>query len=161
MGAFTATALTVAAVTAAVAGIGLQAYGQWKQGQAMGEAEAYNAAVARRQAENLRRSGELEAYRRRRSGERLTSRQTALYAKAGVLLRGSPLEVIEDAMSEIELDAEIAKYNISIGAGALESEARQKERLGRYYRQAGYVGAGATILTEGSRLASIYGPTKK
>lgn len=152
MGAFTIMAL---------AGIGMQAYGQYKQGQAMGEAEAYNAAIARRQAENLRRSGELAAYRRRRSGERLTSSQSALYAKAGVLLRGSPLEVIEDSMTEIELDAQIAKYNIEIGAGTLESEAQERERMGRHYRQAGYVGAGATILTEGSKLTSIYGPTKK
>ena len=145
------------AMFVAVAGMALSAYGQYKQGEQMAQASAYNAAVARRQADVLRQSGELEAYRRRKAGERLTSRQTALYAKSGVLLRGSPLEVIEDTMSEIELDAQIAKYNISIGAGALESEAQQREKIGRYRKQAGMVSAGATILTEGSSIWTKYG----
>ena len=135
MGAFTAIALA----TTAIAGTAMTAYGQYKQGQQQGEAMAYNAAVARRQAENLRVAGELEAYRYRVTGERFTARQSVLYAKSGVLLRGSPLEVIEDSMAKIELDADIARYNVSIGAQTLESEAQEKERASRYYKQAGYI----------------------
>ncbi len=145
---------------AAVIGGGLiSAYGQYKEGEQQSQAASYNAAISRREADLLRKSADLDAYRRRKSGERLTSRQTALYAKAGVLLSGSPLAVIEDTMTEIELDAQIVDYNVRIGTQGLWDEAGQSERLARYYKTAGIVGAASTILTiAGSRgLKSIGG----
>ena len=92
-------AAVIPAVTmiASLAGGAISAYSQIREGQAQAEAEQYNAAVYRQQAEMTAQSGALEAERQRTQARKLMARQSALYSKSGVTLSGSPLAVMADS----------------------------------------------------------------
>ena len=140
-------------------GTGIQAYGQYQQGQtAAAQAEAqqetlrYNAQLKEQQARaELIRSQE-EARKFQRQGEQLQGAQAVAIAKGGVLSSGSPLLVIEDTANELEKD----RLSI-LRDGYLAESFRKSEATGlRYqasaidpgaFRRAGTINAFGSILT--------------
>lgn len=147
-----------------VAGVKAQMQEARYTGEAMRQVEEYNAAVLRQQADLIRKSGELDIARQRKQAVAFKARQKALYAKAGVLLEGSPFEVIVDSAAEAELDIGITKYNTEIAALRAESQARYHEYLGKeYYREgeeaykAGGIQMGSILLASASELVTKYG----
>lgn len=90
-----------------------------------------NQAVAKRQeAESLRTTTEENLKRRRDDYRRILSRQRAQFAKAGVVMSGTPLAVLSESAARMELDAQDV---VNKTRNALES----------YYYQAELMEAGA------------------
>ena len=103
------------------------------QGFAQSAAHEANAAAARA-------AGSHDVYKLKRKQEPLTSTQQALYAKCGVRLEGSPLEVIADSYAQYELDIAITKYNTE----ALVSRYKSAAFASRF---GGFIKAGTTLLS--------------
>lgn len=102
--------VTLAIIAVSVAG-GLQAVSQVQQGKAaraQGEAQAAianrNAILAERQAAAEKTAAAEAAKAQTREGEELLARQRALFAKGGVVAKGTPLSVIADTATTLEAD---------------------------------------------------------
>ena len=166
---------TLIAKTVAAAGAGISAYSAYSQGQAQSRMAEYNALIARQNAELA--SGQMdiakkekdimEARLRRRTEQTLAS-QRAGFAKAGVEPAGTPLIVAAGTITEADLDAMAIRYAATIERGqilAQQAGLKQEERLqrmaGRQYQTAGYLGAGASLLSGIGQVASIYYSGKK
>jgi len=85
--------------------------------QAQAQAADYNARVADRDAyvaDQNRKStlemAEIDAADRRRENRRALSAIRASYGASGVELAGSPLDVLQDSATELELDAQRTEY---------------------------------------------------
>ena len=107
MAGFTSTLLGVASLVGlgtSVAGQIMGANAEAQRGRQMQQAEAYNAAVARQQAEALQIQGNYEQEKAKDEQRRLVSRQRALVAKSGAKFTGSPLDVISDTIANSEMD---------------------------------------------------------
>lgn len=137
-------------------GAGVQAYGQRQEGKAIATAESYNAGVARQQAANTITAANLEADKKRREAKSMMSTQRAQYLKAGVLLEGSPLEVMADTQAQYEMDIATINYNANIEKNRLLSEASFRDYSAKQAKQSSYLKSGATLLTAGADFASKY-----
>jgi len=154
--------------------IGLQIGGQYQAGK---EAEAqaksqqawneYNAQLAEREAKEAQEAAAYEESKFRKGGERLKARQRTLYAKAGVTPEGSPLEVMEQTASELEMDALMIRRGGQLGyqrytaGAALERFAGKSALLrGRATRRASRWGMAATGLSGAGQLGYQYGSMK-
>ena len=139
-----------------VIGIGVNAYGAYREGQDASEASKYNAEIARQQAKMAEEAGALDASRHRKQMSRLISGQKAAYAGSGVELTGSPLDAMIYTAAEGELDAQIIEYNAKVKSMGYMSQAIYDERLSDIYRKEGLYRAGSTLLTGATQIAGDY-----
>lgn len=144
---------TVGAIST-VAGTIAQARGQKIAGKAEAQALKYNAAISRQEAEIVESKKILETKRLMKRKKDILSTQRALFSKSGVLLEGSPLEVIRDTESEIELDNLVNRYNRDIEKSRFLSEARIEEREAGIAEREGRRRGRRTILTGISKFAA-------
>jgi hypothetical protein len=131
-----------------VAGTALSAVGRYRAGKAQAAAFEYNADIDRKKAV-------IAEDRSRARLRRLMGSQRALYAKAGVdLSSGSPLEVLAFTAAEGEKEAlNIRQFGQEAGdIGDFSADAA---------RQAGNIGAGATLLTGLGQAAGTFFQTKR
>ena len=85
-------------------------------------------------AQIARQNSEAKAKALRRSGRQLTGQQRTRYAKSGLRLEGTPLEVMAESLENIELDAISTRQ-------AGDFQARQMETKATYEKeQADYIG---------------------
>ncbi|MCM8784562.1 MAG: hypothetical protein NC818_07375 [Candidatus Omnitrophica bacterium] len=138
-----------------VAGAGMEIASQYQQARAYQEQAEYNARVAELQAQQVERAQKLEEYRLNRAKEALLGKQRALYAKAGVSLEGSPLEVLADTEAQYQLDLSVSRYNADVQKRRLGYEAGYQRYAGKQYMRAGYLGMGTTLLTTGTKLGLL------
>lgn len=129
------------AMGAMVAGTALSAYSSIKAGQEQKKWYDYNAGVARENAA-------FEADQLTRKGEALKGQQRVMYAKAGVTPEGTPTTVMADTSANLARDVAAIRYK---GAKLADIQ----EQIGEGYEEAGYWGAGSTILTG---IGSAFGP---
>jgi len=146
----------IGAITSMVGAIG-SAQAQAKQGKAQEQWYQYNASVAERDAESARQSAEYEAALKRKEGEKLLGRQRALFGKAGVTFEGSPLMLMEQTASDIEMDALMIERGGKLTEQRYQSEATLSRMQGTAAQKAGYYGAGTTLLTGAGQAATSYG----
>ena len=139
--------MAYATAIATLAGVGLQAFGQFQEGKQTQKAQEFNAQIAEEQAKFVRGGAKLEEFRARKRLKAFTGTQIAKFAKAGVAFTGSPLDVIQDSIANAELDIEVSKFNADIRARGFISEAEQRRLSGRQAVTTGKIGAGATILS--------------
>lgn len=123
------------------------AVGQLQQGMAASSAARHNAQAARMEAQAIKVSGKREEEKLAREKKKMGGAQKAAYAKAGVLFEGSPFEVMSDTATQYELDLNAQKYNTQMGVSRAHSEAEYQRSMAGAYRTAGFIGAGATLLT--------------
>jgi len=95
-------------------GTGLQITQQIRQGKQQQQIFEFNAQVSQQKATLAKQSGKLRADRLRRQARTFSAKQTAAFAKAGVRLTGSPLQVLADTAAELELDARIEEFNTEV-----------------------------------------------
>lgn len=183
------TGAEIAIISLFAAGTGLQAYSQYQQGktasqQAKAQAawHAYNAKIAKRNAEYVRQQMEIEERAGRRLAEfevlkyqrqtkQVMARLRALRGASGVTMEGSPLLAAEDTASQLALEGSNRLAGIEMET-LRRKEQRQKEIyayrsrsiLDTYkssaanyaawnYRRAGAFGAGASILQGAGQMA--------
>ncbi len=145
---------TITLASIALAGGGISALGQFQEGQAQARGEEFNASVARQEQAIIDAKRKVERKTERRSKERFISAQAANFAKAGVALTGSPLDVIEDSTANLELDIILNDISASIQRSRLESEVEQSKIQAARARAAGTTRAGLTLLEAGVEFAS-------
>lgn len=159
-------------------GVGVGVAGSLQAGreaEAAGRSQAawdeYNAQLAERQATEEQETAAKEERRFRKGGARLKAKQRVGFAQAGVTFEGSPLAVLEETASELELDALEIRRGGQVGAQQLTAAAvlsrfsgksailrGRAARRGSYYQAAslGLLGAGSLgqgSLTNDQRLA--------
>jgi len=103
-------------------GFGLQAYSQIQSGQQENIISQYNAALKQQAAKTSINESQYNSFleqefasiaefQTRKAGARLIGKQKVSYAKSGVVITsGSPLEVMAQTASDIEVDALTTRY---------------------------------------------------
>ena len=91
-----------------------EGFGKAQTYKQMSLIDELNAAVSRANAAAIRQSGEMDVRKLTKAKARYAGGQRALYAKAGVRLEGSPIEVMIDSAAEWETDILVAKYNTKV-----------------------------------------------
>lgn len=153
------------ATAMAVIGLGggiLKSVTQLSAGQKEQEAFDYNAGIAEQEAELIKQGADLDEYRSRKRLKSFTGEQIASYAKSGVELTGSPLDVIQDSIANAELEISIDRFNSETAASKKKSEAKRGRQYGKDARTSSYLKAGGTLLsTAGDFGSKFYTPKKK
>jgi hypothetical protein len=144
---FTGAEIALAALSA-----GVSAAGAIAQGNAAKSAANYNAAVARQNADIARANSAADADKQERQGRLLAGRQRAAVGASGITPEGSPLEVMADSALESELDALTTRYRGELQARSYGQDATLQGMRGDAAQTAGYVGAGADLLSGASKM---------
>jgi hypothetical protein len=134
----------------AIAGIGtvLQVSQQIKQGKQQQQIFEYNSAVNRQKAQLAKIAGEATIAKLRRQKKSFSAKQEAAFAKAGVRLTGSPLQVLADSAAELEFDIMTEDFNTRVAILNANSAAELDLIRGDQANKAGFINAGATLLTQ-------------
>ncbi len=165
---------TIGGVTAAVgtlAGLGLSMYSSVKSGEqqkaayeAQAEGARYNQSVAEANALGTEQAGAFAEQQARLKALRLQGTQAVGFAKTGVLLEGSPLDVMAETAALEEQDILATRYNYGVQAARYRSqagfygyEAQRQDNISGYPVQAGILKAGTSLLTTGAALAKGLG----
>ncbi len=111
------------------------------------QVEKFNASLAEQRAGLIRANNALSQLQARKRLKLVTGKQRALFSKAGVTFSGSPNNVIEDTISELELDISLLSFNNMVKAKGFESEAEQRRTAGRQALRRGQLRVGQTLLT--------------
>lgn len=146
------TAATVAGSLASVA----SAAGSLSQGRSQAAIHGYNANVSRQPAAAVQRQTDYAVQQNRAQADRLAGRQRVLIAKSGVDLDGSPLQVMEDTASQVQRDALAIRYAGDVRSAQAESQAALDGMQADSSLTAGYMGAGASVLSGASQLGRAY-----
>lgn len=149
----------------------MQAFGQYQAGQAAKDEGNttkkwynYNASIAEQNAQEAKNAAKTEETQFRKQGDRLLSTQRSLYAKSGVAMTGSPLDVQAETAAEIESDALNIRRNGSLAAQGFKQEAALQRGYGDMAKtrgknaySAGLWQAGGSLLSGASGAAQLYG----
>ena len=125
----------------------VSAGGQIYSAQQRKKTADYRAQLAEEAGEETRALTDVEKARAEREGERLKARQRASYAKSGVKMEGSPLEVLANTQAELDLDQMIIEHGGQSRASAYEREGMFLRRQGKSAQTAGYWKAGSSLLS--------------
>lgn len=153
------TALVLSAV-----GVGVQAYGQYKEQKAANKAAEYNAQMMERnaqiagmQAENALQRGEVAEKQHRLRVSKFIGEQRAGFGASGAVVDiGSPLDVVLDTAEQGELDALTIRHNVAMEAWGLRNQQdefiSQASMIRATKRSPGFA-AGTTLLTGAGQIA--------
>ena len=167
--------MATAALIVASAGTAMSAYGQYRQGQAQAQAQDYNAQVNRNNQQisemNARQAEQAASYKenmQRDRAQRLAGAQEAKFAKSGVLMSGSPLDLMADQAMQSEMDALALRYEGDVNAWNARARGTQygaQATLDSFYagnsRTAGTWAAGSTLLSGAGNTMNAYNLAKK
>lgn len=141
-------AMTAAVVGLGVAQAGTQMIGGMAQNKeakrnasAIETETAYNAGVYRQQAGMVEQQKQLKAAQDARAIRFAAGKTTAMAAAKGIEMSGSPIAILIDTVTQMEMDKAITSYNYDVEKTALESQAQATEFKGRtlasQYRRGG------------------------
>jgi hypothetical protein len=133
-------------------GVGLSAYGQYKEGKQQEKISEYNAAELEKRAKQEKVRAEYDEAAHRKRIQSVLSSQKAYQGTTGV---DSPahLASLQETAIEGEMDALAIRYGGDVAASRAKSEAQIERYRGRSARQTSLLRTGATLLTGGSMLA--------
>ena len=137
------------ALFTALAGIAL-AGTQIAQGLAANREAKYNASIFGKQAEMITAQQGLEGYQYDRAMAKMSGGLTARVAKAGLMMSGSPMAVMIDNQTQMELDKSIGQYNLEVQKRVALSQAEAYKKKGRNAVISGFSNAFSTLLTTGA-----------
>jgi len=161
-------ALPVIALAATIGSTALGVVGSIQQGKAANAAAKYNAQVARNnaqvqewQAKDAEARGRTKELQHRQQVSQLIGRQRAVMAGNGVDVNlGSAVDLQADTASQGEFDAltirsnaEREAYAARVGASNYTAEAGLQIGQGKAAKQAGFMGAGTTLLSGAGSVA--------
>ncbi len=150
--------------TAALIGLGaMQAGTSLASGYVKSKEAEYNAKLLEQsagafdiQSSLVEKNKQLEAYQYNRKIGQVIGTSTARTAKAGITLSGSPMAIMLDTYTQMEIDKRIGqsnydlqKYNIGIEKSRTLSQAETYRRQGRTALFSGYTNAFTSALQTG------------
>lgn len=130
-------------------GLALGVYGTVQQANAASDAASYNAQAAEAQAKTARSQAAYEALRHRRQSEQHLGAIRAGYARSGVTLDGSAVDILGSSAMEAEADNMLIEYGGMLRASGFQNQADVDRLSGRTRRDAGYLTAASTALAGG------------
>jgi len=145
-----------------IAGVAMSAAGSIQSGRAAkAQAESaqamanYNALIQEREAKAIEQKTRFEQQRQAKAAARIKSRLRTKLAGSGARMDvGAPLMLQEEQAAELELENLLIGYEGAVGAQRARSQKELDIMQGKIYRRkgkaaqtAGYIGAGATLLT--------------
>jgi len=142
-------------VTLMAIGFGLQAFGQLRQGMASKKAASYNQALLAQAIQEEEYRAEIVANKIREEKRRTEGVQEARYAKAGVKIEGTPLEVLADTAAHFEEDLALNEYNKRAAISRLKLGIAMEQYKADEAMTAAFISAGATVL-QGYGAAKTY-----
>lgn len=165
---FMAAAAPYIALAATALGTGVSVLSAVGQGQAQkaamkeqSRAAAYNRQVAEQNAQAVEAAGRLDIEQQRREHLQILGAQKARYGAAGVIMEGTPLEVMAQTASDMEQDILTTQYNYDVKAarwrseaGFYDYEAMRNKNLAPYYSSQSTLKAGTALLTGASQVGS-------
>lgn len=131
-----------------LAGMGLKAFGQYQQGQEIAGTYEYNAALTLQGLDFQLAGFEVAA-------EEYSSTQRAMYAKSGVTMSGSPLDVMLKTATNFEMDKQVATFNAQSRANMLQYQAAQAEKQGKFNAAGTLISGAADIATTAGMFALL------
>ena len=134
------------------AGVATQMFGAITEGMSTQKAYNRNASIYDEQGNALMANLPITQHRLKREYNQVSGAQQAMYAKAGVKMSGSPLEVALDSAKEYELDKAITDYNYKLQQNKLKNQANMERYYGKVAKRQGITKA-ITLLTQ---LGEVY-----
>lgn len=135
-------------------GAAISAFSAIKQGQAAKEAGEFNANAAMKNAEATRQQGAEEERRLRAMTRKQIGEARANYGASNLSIEGSPLDVLQESVSNAERDAINIRSGSSRRAAAYEESASFERRAGANGELGGYISAVGTLASGASRAYS-------
>lgn len=130
----------VSATTSIIGGMAQKKEAQ-RNASAIQEEASYNAGVYRQQVGMVEQQKQLKAQQDARAIRFAAGKHTAIAAAKGIEMSGSPMAILVDTMTQMEMDKAITSYNYDIEKYSLESTARSTEMRGNtlaaQYRRGG------------------------
>lgn len=150
MGAMTAALVGIGALGAATSVMGgmSQKKEAFSNASAIEQESSYNAGVYRQQAGMVEQQKQLKAQQDARSIRFAAGKSTAMTAAKGLQMSGSPMAILVDTLTQLEMDKAISSYNYDVEKTALESQAVSTERRG-YTLASQYRSSGRNAMTAG------------
>lgn len=140
---------TIATSIAIGAGV-MAAVGSYQQGQQQQQLYDYQAKVDEANAVAQRNWGEYNAQQTREKGMRIKASQEAQLAANGwVTTEGSPLALLVDTATQVEMDAQADLHKAEMAARASEMDAAGSRYAGDLAYQGGVMKAGTSLLMAG------------
>ena len=144
-----------------LAGLALSAFGtvtsaqaQLQQGAVQNQIAQYNANVMQQRAQQVRELAAAKEAMQRRINGRQQGQIVAAYGASGVDVgQGTPLEVLHDAATEGELQAQLIHYGGEVDANNLMTQSYLDIASGQAASSAAQTGAMSTLLTGGARVS--------
>lgn len=138
-----------------IASAGMQAIGSIAQGNAANAAAQANARSLDLQAEAESRAAGAREEQQRRSNRQFLGTQRAALAQAGIGVDGSAYDIARQSAISAELDALNIRYEGQLRSKGLRDQATVTRFEGRQARTAGFLGAGAALLSGGANYAGV------
>lgn len=142
------------AAGAAIVGVGMQAYGQYKASEEKAAAARQDARLRKAQAKEMLERLNIEEQDLRLEGESFKAEQQTAYAKSGVAIgSGATLLALEDTNYKITKQLQTMRRDVTFRADQILKGAQYTEQSASSIARAGSIMAGATLLQGG---ADIY-----
>ena len=132
------------------AGTVVSAYGAYQQGKMQKQLNEYNAKIAENNAILANRKYEIDKKDQLKRYRRLVGDQRVSYAKAGVAMEGSAIDIIEDSALANAWELAKMKYNADVEAAGYKASAAKSRFVGESAYYAGKMDAASTLLTQGT-----------
>ena len=141
---------------AVIQGVGMVAKGIGSYMQSMHQADVmdFNSRQGFIDATISRQNADAKAKALRKSGRQLTGSQRTSYAKSGLRLEGTPLEVMAESIENIELDAISTRQQGEFQARQQEVQAKYQEDMADHTRKTALFTA---VLGAAGGAASMFG----
>lgn len=139
----------------------VQAVGQIGQGYAQKAEANANAELFRGKANLIDQQSQIESGQYDRKKSQVLSTSMANLGKAGIMPQGSPMAVMIDTQTQIQIDQAISKFNYAQEKQYANAQADQLKRQGRQAVYTGYSNAFSTALQGTSNYMMYKGGTGK
>jgi len=145
----------VTAVVLVGVGTGVSVYGQVTAAEQARSIGKYNAKVAENQAKQVEMDAAENIRRKRKENRKLLATQRGRYAKGGVVMEGTPLELLAESAGNLEL--EVLDYNRQalLEQQNLRAQGAMDRATGLMQARAGYISAGSTLLQGAGQAAGM------
>ena len=131
------------------AGTVVSAYSAYQQGKMQRDLNEYNAKIAENNKILADRQYEIDHKEHQKRYRRLLGNQRVSYAKAGVTMEGSVIDVIEDSAIASNWEIQKMKYNRDVKKAGYTASAAKSRFVGQSAYWAGKMNAAGTLLTGG------------
>jgi hypothetical protein len=149
MGAFTA--------ALAAASVGMQVYGKYQEGKIAQQTAEYNASLYEAEARNVEVKKGITKEQFARKKKQFHGATVVAVSGQNRDLSGSALHVLNDNMTQLEMDETMAIYDLDIKKDTALASASKSIRAGSAARSSANVDAATSLLTGGNEWYQKYG----